>query len=82
MTLTTSKGGEFHCTMAIPLTGDGSLLVQLMDTESSVSGIAQAFEGIEWVEADGRRYENYTHLRLVYRLNFDTVQIRLYERRG
>ena len=79
MNLTTSKGGEFDCTVAIPLSGDGSLLIQLMDTESSVSEIAAAFEGLEWLATEAARWDEYTDLRLVYRLNRDTVQIRLYK---
>ena len=78
MKLTTSRGGEYTADYALPLPGDGSLLIQLHDSKSSVSEIASGFEGVEWVETNGHKFDEYTDLRLVYRLNEDTVQLRLY----
>lgn len=78
MKLTTSSGKEYLADYAIPLPGDGSLLIQLHDEKTRVSVIAAEFEGLEWVETNGHMYDEYTDLRLVYRLNEDTVQLRLY----
>ena len=78
MKLTTSSGKEYLADYAIPLPGDGSLLIQLHDEKTKVSVIAAEFEGLEWVETNGNMWDEYTDLRLVYRLNEDTVQLRLY----
>lgn len=69
MKLTTSKGGEYMADFAIPL----------HDEKTRVSMIAAEFEGLEWIETNGHTWDEYTDLRLVYRLNEDTVQLRLYE---
>lgn len=79
MILTTSKGTTHEATLAILIESDGSLLIQLRDIGTPLSEIAAAFEGLTFIEAeDGRRWEDKTDLRIVYRLNADTVQIRLY----
>lgn len=79
MKLTTSKGKEYLADYALPLPGDGSLLIQLHDEKTRVSVIAAEFEGLEWIETNGHTWDEYTDLRLAYRLNEDTVQLRLYE---
>jgi len=79
MTIKTSKGKEFEADIVLELAGEGSLLIQLKGDERQVSKIAANFEGLEWVMIEeGQTFTEYTDLRIVCRLDANTVQLRLF----
>ena len=78
MTVRTSKGKTFDADFALELSGENSLLIQLRGDTRAVSRIAQDFEGLEWIETDSGRLTQYTDLRIVCRLDAQTVQARIF----
>lgn len=78
MQITTSKGQTYDATTFL-ITWDGCLVIAIQDTDSKLSELAEAFEGLEWVEMDSKRYDNVTTLRSVTRVSVELVQVRLAE---
>lgn len=79
MKIETSAGKRFDARIMTDQTSDGSLLIQLSDGKRKLSRIAADFEGLAFVASEeaGLRFEGFTALRSVSRLDAGSVQLRL-----
>ena len=69
---------EHEANLLVPILSEGSILVQLLGDRRPISQIAADFDGADEIRTDdGRRFSEYTELIVVYRVNADTVQVRI-----
>ena len=81
MRIETSKSTtEMEADLVLEMAGEESLLVQLKGDRRRLGELAVDFDRAEWIRLeDGREYTAFTDLRILYRLDPDTVQLRLFQ---
>lgn len=81
MTVDAWKNGSVthhEADLLVPIASEGSIMIQLRGDLRKISEIAADFEGIDELSADdGRSWTEYTEPIVVYRMNEDTVQVRI-----
>lgn len=66
--------------VAMPIRDEGSLLLQLHGESRRLSAVAADFEGVDEIRIDdGRTFTAYRDVIVVYRMNVNTVQVRIRE---
>lgn len=83
MQITVNKAGmatEHQADLAIEIHSEGSIMIQLKGDRRKLSAIAADFEDAETIESDdGRRWEGYGNVIVAYRMDNNTVQVRITE---
>ena len=83
MQITVNKAGgstTHQADLAIEIHSEGSIMIQLKGDHRKLSAIAADFEDAETIASDdGRSWEGYGNVIVVYRMDAATVQVRTKE---
>lgn len=83
MQITVNKAGmatEHQADLAIEIHSEESIMIQLKGDRRKLSAIAADFEDAETIESDdGRSWEGYGNVIVAYRMDNNTVQVRITE---
>ena len=83
MQITVNKAGgatDHQADLAIEIHSEGSIMIQLKGDGRKLSAIAADFEDAETIASDdGRSWEGYGNVIVAYRMDAETVQIRITE---
>lgn len=83
MQITVNRAGvatEHQADLAIEIHSEGSIMIQLRGDHRKLSAIAADFEDAETIESDdGRSWEGYGNVIVAYRMDNNTVQVRITE---
>ena len=83
MQITVNKAGgstTHQADLVIEIHSEGSIMMQLKGDMRKLSAIAADFEDAETIESDdGRSWEGYGNVIVAYRMDNNTVQVRITE---
>ena len=83
MQITVNKAGgstTHQADLVIEIHSEGSIMIQLNGDHRKLSAIAADFEDAETIASDdGRSWEGYGNVIVVYRIDAATVQVRIKE---
>ena len=83
MQITVNKAGgstTHQADLVIEIHSEGSIMIQLKGVHRKLSAIAADFEDAETIASDdGRSWEGYGNVIVVYRMDAATVQVRIKE---
>ena len=83
MQITVNKAGgstTHQADLVIEIHSEGSIMIQLRGDHRKLSAIASEFEDAETIASDdGRSWEGYGNVIVAYRMDTETVQIRITE---
>ena len=83
MQITVEKAGavtEHEADLAIEIRSESSIMIQLRGDHRKLSAIAADFEDAEEIRSDdGRAWEGYGNVIVAYRMDAETVQVRITE---
>ena len=69
---------EHNADLVMPIGSEGSVMIQLKGDSRPISRIAEDFEDPDEIRTeDGRSYTEYTEPIVVYRMDPNTVQVRI-----